>query len=232
MNQPMSFVWDASAAELAKKAGTSSGINETGAYEGVITSAVYVFGRDGSQSQALELSFDSNGSKANYLKINYMGKDGSPTFAMGLVSALMWAAQVKQLQPQQVNLNDGSVEWQCPNLVGKNIGLFLQKILYTKNDRTDGYRFEIRHIFQSGSRKTYAEHSDNKPAEAITALENTLKDKGERNNHSHGHAQSSQRQPVNPYGQARDVPLSRLQAANQSASNAFNPDEFDDDIPF
>jgi hypothetical protein len=33
MNQPMSFVWNTEAASLAKKAGATGGISETGAYE-------------------------------------------------------------------------------------------------------------------------------------------------------------------------------------------------------
>ena len=179
MNQPMTFMWNNETAEMAKKAGATGGISETGAYEGEIVSAVYTFGKDGSQSQALELSLDSNGAKANYLRINFLGKDGQQTFGMGLVSALMWVAQVKQAQPQQVQGQNG-VEWHCPALVGKKVGLFLQKVLYTKNDGGDGYKFEVRHVFQPGTRKTYAEHAENAPAEAISALELSMKDKDER----------------------------------------------------
>jgi hypothetical protein len=40
--------------------------HDTGAYEGDIFSAVYEFGKDGSQSQALVLSIDVNGQKANF----------------------------------------------------------------------------------------------------------------------------------------------------------------------
>ncbi|XEI08040.1 hypothetical protein NMD57_13770 [Escherichia coli] len=118
MNQPMTFMWNNETAEMAKKAGATGGISETGAYEGEIVSAVYTFGKDGSQSQALELSLDSNGLKANFLRINFLGKDGQQTFGMGLVSALMWVAQVKQAQPQQVQGQNG-IEWHCPALVGK-----------------------------------------------------------------------------------------------------------------
>ena len=71
---------------------------------------------------------------------------------MGLVSALMWVAQVKQAQPQQVQGQNG-IEWHCPALVGKKVGLFLQKVLYTKNDGGDGYKFEVRHVFQPGTVK-------------------------------------------------------------------------------
>lgn len=231
MNQPMSFAWNPEGAEMAKKAGAASGISETGAYEGTITSAIYTFGKDGSQSQALELSFDSNGAKANYLRINFVGKDGQPTFGMGLIYALMWVVQVKNLQPVQVQGEQGT-EWTCPNIIGKKAGLFLQKTLYTKNDGADGYRFEIRNVFQPGTRRTYAEHSENAPAEAIAALEASMKDRDERlktPQHSgpRGNVQG------NPYAAQNGVPQSRLQqAANQHTAAAGQTPEFDDDIPF
>lgn len=226
MNQPISFVWDQNATELAKKAGATGGISETGAYEGVITSAVYVFGKDGSQSQGLELSIDCNGAKANYLRINYLGKDGTQTFGMGLISAILWSAQVRQAQAQQVQSADGP-EWQCPALVGKKVGLMLQKVLYTKNDGSDGYKFEVRHVFQPGTRKTYAEHADNKPAETIDALELSMKDKDERiqGGQRNFSGQGNQAANHNPYA----VPDSRLQQAMRQQNQI--PD-FDDDIPF
>jgi len=240
MTTPMNFVWNEEGKELAKKAGISNGISETGAYEGTITSAIYTFGKDGSQSQALELSLDSNGAKANYLRINFIGKDGKPTFGAGLVYALMFATGVKKLDPAQIQGEQG-LEWTCPSLVGKRAGLFLQKILYTKNDGADGYRFEIRNVFQPGTRRTYAEYSENAPAEAIAALESSMKDKDERQKnppHS-GPVGGAWGQPVNPYAAQtaaaqNGVPNSRLQqAATQHAAAQNEPTmDFDDDIPF
>jgi len=233
MNQPMTFSWNTETAEMAKKAGATGGISETGAYEGEITSAVYTFGKDGSQSQALEISLDSNGLKANYLRINFLGKDGQQTFGMGLVSALLWATQIKQAQPQEVQGTNGP-EWHCPALVGKKVGLFLQKVLYTKNDGGDGYKFEVRHVFQAGTRKTYAEHSENLPAETIGVLETSMKDKDERLNtggqHSSGNRGASH--TVNPYAQNGGAPQSRLQQAAQQHNARMQAVEFDDDIPF
>lgn len=153
---------------------------------------------------------------------------------MGLISALLWAAQVKSAQPEQVQTENG-VEWHCPALVGKKVGLFLQKVLYTKGDGTDGYKFEVRHVFQPGSRRTYAEYSENEAATAIAALEKSMKDKDDR---VQGNPQfsggSRQQAGANPYAQNPNaVPHSRLQqAANQHAQNIQNPPDFDDDIPF
>ncbi|EHK8991122.1 hypothetical protein KCT17_003690 [Escherichia coli] len=231
MNQPMAFTFNE---EAAKKAGATGGITDTGAYEGNVLSAVYEFGKDGSQSQALVLSLDADGQKANFLRINFIGRDGQQTFGMGLISAIMWAAQVRSAQPQQVQGERG-MEWRLPALEGKRIGLFLQKILTTKStDGSDSYKFEVRHVFQPGSRLTYAEFADKKPAETIAVLERTVKDKDERTT---GGQQSRgwgapQQSGGGWGGQQHDpnaVPDSRLQQANRGANQ---PPQFDDDIPF
>lgn len=103
-------------------------------------------------------------------------------------------------------------------------------MLYTKNDNSDGYKFEVRHVFQPGTRKTYAEHAENAPAETIAALELSMKDKDER---THGGAQFSGPRNAstggNPYANqpGNNPPQSRLQ---QNSSQP--PVDFDDDIPF
>lgn len=225
--QPMSFKFDP---EAAKKAGTM-GISENGAYEGVIASAVYTFGKDGSQSQALEISLDSNGAKANYLRINYLGKDGEPTFGMGLISALMWAAGIKEAAPVQVQGPDGA-EWHNQALVGKSVGLVLQKTLYTKGDGKDGYRMEIRQAFKCGTRKTYAEHAENAPAEAVDKMVAALKDRDDRDPNAGNNAQRANgaHPPANPYASQSNPPAqSRLQNRN---TNQQPVQDFDDDIPF
>lgn len=227
MQQPMSFKFDP---EAAKKAGTM-GISENGAYEGVISSAVYTFGKDGSQSQALEISLDSNGAKANYLRINYLGKDGEPTFGMGLISALMWSAGIKEAAPVQVQGPDG-VEWHNQGLVGKSVGLVLQKTLYTKANGGEGYRMEIRQAFKCGTRKTYAEHAENQPAEAVDKMVAALKDRDERDPNAGTNAQRANgaHPPANPYAnQTNQTRTSGLQNRNTASQPV---QDFDDDIPF
>ncbi|ATM78814.1 hypothetical protein CRN79_24605 [Serratia fonticola] len=231
MMQPMTFNFDP---ELAKKAGVGTSISENGAYEGAIISAVYTFGKDGSQSQGLELSLDSNGSRANYLRINFLGRDGEPTFGMGLISALLWAAGIKSAQPVQVQGPEGA-EWHNQALEGKNVGLVLQKTLYTKQDGGDGYKMEVRQVFKPGTKKTYAEHAENAPAEAVDKLVATLKDRDERDpNAGKTPTHTGGQSHANPYAQ-QTTQTSKLQQAaanrqNHAAQQAV-PD-FDDDIPF
>ncbi|MCW1877621.1 MULTISPECIES: hypothetical protein [Erwiniaceae] len=233
--QPMGFVFNP---ESAKKAGTSAMLNETGAYEGVILHAHYNFGTD-SQSQTLELGFESNGLKANYLRINFINREGEQTFGMDTVSALLWAAGVRDAQPQQRQTPDGMV-WALPAIEGKSVGLVLQKELRTKStDGSDTYQMNIRHVFQVKTRLTYAELADKVPAEAIDKLLLSLKD-------------VDKRQPVAPNGAApgaRGGPTSnryanqatgnqqqsRLQqnAGSRNVGQQPSPEtEFDDDIPF
>lgn len=238
MNQPISFTWNQQSAEAALKAGSAAGISETGAYEGNITSAVYEFGKDGSQSQALVLSLDADGQKANFLRINFLGRDGSQTFGMGLIAAIMWAAQVKDAQAQQRQGQSGP-EWYLPALEGKRVGLFLQKILTTKQDGSgDSYKFEVRHVYQPGSRLTYKEFNEKSPAEAIATLERTMKDKDDRRSHdsSRGGWGGSQQQNNSGWGNQQTdpnaIPDSRLQQANRQISQNNQHPQFDDDIPF
>lgn len=232
--QPMSFKFDA---EAAKKAGAGMGISENGAYEGVITSAIYTFGKDGSQSQGLEISFDSHGAKANYLRINFLGRDGEPTFGMGLISALLWSAGIKEAAPIQIQGPDGP-EWHNQALEGKPAGLVLQKTLYTKNDGGDGYKMEIRQVFKCGTRKTYAEHAENSPPEAVDKLVALLKDRDERdpNTTTTGQRTTNGQAPANPYAQqTNQTQTSRLQQAAANRQNNVPQQEvpdFDDDIPF
>ncbi|ENF7816583.1 hypothetical protein ABR157_002356 [Enterobacter soli] len=236
MNQPISFTWDQQSAAAALKAGSAAGISETGAYEGDITSAVYEFGKDGSQSQALVLSLDADGQKANFLRINFLGRDGSQTFGMGLIAAIMWVAQVKNAQAQQRQGQNGT-EWCLPALEGKRVGLFLQKLLTTKQDGSDGYKFEVRHVFQPGSRLTYKEFTEKTPAEAIAALERTMKDKDDRKPHDSsrggwGAHSNNNGGWGNNQTDPNSIPDSRLQQANRQVSQSNQHPDFDDDIPF
>lgn len=228
--QPMGFTFDA---EAAKKAGTSAMINETGAYEGVILHAHYSFGTD-SQSQTLELGFESNGLKANYLRINFVNREGEPTFGMDTVSALLWAAGVREAQPQQRQTQEGMV-WALPAIEGKAVGLVLQKELRTKTtDGSDTYQMNIRHVFQAKTRLTYAELADKAPAEAIDKLMLTLKDADKRQPAAVNGAPGARGVPTgNRYANPTNQPQSNLQRAAGGRNQQQPPvQEFDDDIPF
>lgn len=234
MNQPIAFSWTKEAKEAALKAGSGAVIYETGAYEADIVSAVYEFGKDGSQSQTLLLSLDADGKKANFVRINFIGRDGNQNYGMSTIAALMWAANVKDLRPQQRNGQDGT-EWFLPDLEGKRAGFFLQKVLTTKTNGSDSYKFEVRHIFQPGTRLTYKEYSEKTAAETIANLERTVKDKDDRRAHDQNRGGWGAPNTQNsggwgaPQNDPNAVPDSRLQQAMRQQNQT---PEFDDDIPF
>lgn len=239
MNQsPVGFQFEP---DMAEKAGIL-GISETGIYEAVITSAIHTFGEN-SQSQTLELSIDSNGAKGNYIRINYIGRDGQQTFGMNIISALLWVVGVRKADPVPVQMSDGSTAWHNTSLEGKYAGFLLQKVLYTKGDGTDGYKMEVRNVFKPGTNQTYTEFSKKLQPVAIAKAMETLKDKDERQKNAGGNQSSggwggtqsssgwgSPTNAATPHQSS--VPQSRLQQNNGRAVVGSEPEDFDDGIPF
>lgn len=227
--QPM-FTFDD---ESARTAG-AGGASETGAYAGNISAAIFTTGRD-SQSEAMEFSIDSDVGKINYLRINYKGREGQPLkHGAALINAIMGLTKVKQLNAVEMTNGDGEIELHCKELEGKPIGFVLQKILYTKNDGGDGYKFDVKQVFGANTRKTYKEAIDNTPAEAVAKLLAVLKDKDERIANDAPQHSGSQQQRSMLGNNANQQPQSRLQqaSANRQNQNTQSVPDFDDDIPF
>lgn len=227
--QPM-FTFDD---ESARTAG-AGGASETGAYAGNISAAIFTTGRD-SQSEAMEFSIDSDVGKINYLRINYKGREGQPLkHGAALINAIMGLTKVKQLNAVELTNGEGEIELHCKELEGKPIGFVLQKILYTKNDGGDGYKFDVKQVFGANTRKTYKEAIDNAPAEAVAKLLAVLKDKDERLANDAPQHSGPQQQRSMLGNNANQPAQSRLQqaSANRQNQNTQSVPDFDDDIPF
>jgi len=227
--QPM-FTFDD---ESARTAG-AGGASETGAYAGNISAAIFTTGRD-SQSEAMEFSIDSDVGKINYLRINYKGREGQPLkHGAALINAIMGLTKVKQLNAVEMTNGEGEIELHCKELEGKPIGFVLQKVLYTKNDGGDAYKFDVKQVFGANTRKTYKEAIDNTPAEAVTKLLAVLKDKDERIANDDPQHSGSQQQRSMLGNNANQQPQSRLQqaSANRQNQSTQSAPDFDDDIPF
>jgi len=231
MQTPM-FTFDA---ESAKSSGPG-GATETGAYAGNIRSALFTNGRD-SQSQSIELALDSDVGAINYLRISYIGRDGSPLKGgTAMINAIMGLTNTKQLFATEVQGENGP-EMHCRELEGKPIGFVLQKVLYTKTDGGDGYKFEIRQAFGTKTRKTYKEAMENLPAEAVEKLLATLSDRDERQPQTHsgmGAAQQNQQRSMLG-GQQQSGGTGNNSRLAQNAGNRNQQQQvpdFDDDIPF
>ena len=168
----------------------SFGITESGAYVGKL-SAKYVQGSNGSKSAGIEFSLECDQGKLNYLTAWYQKKDGTcNTTGYNLVNAMMGLLKLQTLTSKQVG-----EDWVCPEFEGKQLGLVVQKELFTKNDGSEGYKFEIVMPFSAQSRKTLKEAMANAPATAVDKMIPLLKTKDNRNK-SQGHHQATGGQTI------------------------------------
>ena len=153
-------------------------VRETGAYVGRITAAVY--GASANKgTKFIELTFESNeGTEFNYLTLYYAKQDGTEVKGgASMINAIMGITKTRQLTEQKLQGVDGTI---APELIGKPIGLILQKVLYTKGDGSEGYKFEIRLPFSPQTRQTLKELVENKPAQMVDRILSTLTDKDDR----------------------------------------------------
>lgn len=218
--------------ESAKTSG-AGGISESGAYTGTISSASFTTGRD-SQSESMEFGLETDSGKVNYLRVTYLGREGQPLkHGEATINAIMGLTRVKQLNAVEFTNEQGEIELRCRELEGKPIGFVLQKVLYTKTDGSDGYKFEIRQVFGANTRKTFKEASENLAAEAVDKLLETLKERDERVTGA-GAANGTQMQRSMLGGGQQQTQQSRLQqVANNRQTNASqHSPEPDDMIPF
>lgn len=173
---------------------TGGGIQESGAYVGKIVEAK-VFKSDTSQAGGIEFTFErTDGAQAKFLRVYETKKDGQPAFGVNMIHALMCVMQLRQVTQL--------VEF-C-----KPVGLVLQRENYTKQDNTEGYKFNIVAPFHPQNRKTAEEMIKNTEALTVDKIVQTLIDKQAK----------PQQQVTSAYQQY---------AESQSGSNTF-----EDDIPF
>ena len=171
--------------DSAMSARDSFGITESGAYVGKL-SAKYVQGSNGSQSAGIEFSLETEQGKLNYLTAWYQKKDGTcNTSGYNLVNAMMGLLKIRELTSKQVG-----EDWVCPEFDGKQIGLVVQKELFTKNSGQEGYKFEIVMPFSAQSRKTLKEAMANTPATAVDKMLPLLKTKDNRSKSQGGYQQT------------------------------------------
>lgn len=163
--------------DSALKAGGTAG--QTGAYEGTILSAVYG-ASEKKNTKYLELTFEADGGeKFSFLTLYYQKADGAEVKGgASMINAIMGLCKVQQLSSRPLagtNVNE------APELAGKKVGLVFQKVLYTKIDNSDGYKFEIRLPFLPGTRQTLKEAIEQSEAKTVDRMIATLTDKDERN---------------------------------------------------
>lgn len=147
----------------------------TGAHVGQLT-AKKVIAQTGTQGIEFTLWLNQN-SSINYLRVNYQKADGSIIkFGMNIVMAMMGLCGLEDIAIEHLP-NEAVI----PEFNGKQIGLALQKVYYTKTtDGTDGYKFEVRLPFHVQTGKTYREYINNEPATYLNEVLAELTDRDER----------------------------------------------------
>lgn len=165
--------------EQAVQAGVSNYVSDSGAYGGKLLTAEWVVSTQ-KGTKGIELTFETVDSlKANYLTIWYQKATGEQLAGSKMLNAIMGCCKVTNLTSKAVTFPEGP-KYFCPELENKSIGLILQKVLYTKSDLSDGYKFEIRLPFIAQNGKTLAEQLGNKDAVAVNKVLATLTDKDDR----------------------------------------------------
>lgn len=187
--------------ESALTSGASNYITEGGPYIGSISEAKYVFGKNGKQSAGLEFTLSTDSGEARYLSVWYQKADGSVNqYGYALIQSMMGLCKLNTLSQQQKG--EYSI---APEFTGKQIGLLLQKILTSKMDGSDSYKFEIKLAFLPQTRQTLKEALGREPAVVVDQWAASLAVKDERKK---GQQQAG-------YHQYDDAPISA-----------------DDDLPF
>lgn len=162
--------------ESAITSGASNYITEGGAYAGTIVEAKYVFGKVPKQSAGLEFTLSTDQGEARYLSVWYQKADGSVNqYGYALIQSMMGLCKLNTLSQQQKG--EYSI---APEFTGKQIGLLLQKILTSKMDGADSYRFEIKLAFLPQTRQTLKEALGREPAVVVDQWAASLAVKDER----------------------------------------------------
>lgn len=157
-------------AEARKADNFNSIIRDTGKYVGVITRAEKLLSKNGVEGVGLSFK-DDNGATANYLDVYTVRADGSQLRGYHLIQALLCCSGVKEVAEGPIKFDkwtrdQGIVETTVlgyPALMGKRIGLILQKELSSHRDTgADVERVNIVAVFQANTGLTATEILDGK----------------------------------------------------------------------
>lgn len=193
---------DTEAARAANAGGNF--INDTGKYKGVFTRAEAITAKTG--TEGVEFSFKAeDGREAAYLAVYTYKKDGTALPGLKLLNAIMTCLGAREIKPVSgmVDKWDGSKKVPTkadifPALMGKPVGLLLQRAEYLKNDGTVGHKVEVFAPFKADTEQTAVEILDKAPAGGLAKLVEQLRDKPLAEGKRAAPAAASQ--PDDPFG--------------------------------
>lgn len=164
----MSYSLDTKAAKSADA--ISQSIRESGKYKGVITRAEAIESDKGTKGLGLSFKAD-DGSSADYLDLYTENSAGEALYSAKTVHAIMACCKVREMKDgQKVQIErwdkDAGARVKVtvpgyPELMGKRIGLLLQKELSTHSTKgTDTERMTIFAVFQADTELVASEVLD------------------------------------------------------------------------
>lgn len=203
--QPRSYTTDH---EAARQANANNYIDQSGKYIGEFTLAEAVTSRQG--TEGIEFSFkNQDGRQANYLTLWTYNSNGDALYGYKVLNAILTVMGIKGIEPKKGTVKDANGNPRqviaFPELHGKPVGLVLQKVLYTKNDGRDGYKFNIFAPFQASTELMAKEVIDGvTQPKALAGVIAGLKDKDERTapgqSSGNGYGGQSSSEPDDPFG--------------------------------
>jgi hypothetical protein len=159
--------------EARKADSISSVIRETGKYVGTITRAEHLLSKNNVEGLGISFKAD-DGSTANYLDLYTVKPDGEVLRGMGFVQAILCCTRTKSAEEGTITFEKWDADAKAivkaqapgyPALMGKRIGLLLQKELATNNKTgADTERLNIFAVFEADSGLTSSEILDGKTA--------------------------------------------------------------------
>lgn len=197
----------------------SSVIRDTGVYVGTITRAEKLLSKNNVEGVGLSFKTD-DGASANYLDLYTVKPDGERLRGYNIVQALLCCTRVRNADEGRISFERWDSDERrmvqtsatgYPTLMGKRIGLILQKEIQTHQvTGEDVERLNIVTVFEASTRLTASEILDNKTkAERTDAI-----------------AKMVAANPVRDTRKRGSKPAAPSQGSGSSGS------ELDDDIPF
>lgn len=151
--------------EAARADQIASNITETGKYIGTLTRAEKLVSTQG--TQGLGLSFKSeSGETADYLDIYTTKANGEALRGLSQANAILGCLQLRGAKEGQITCSKWNKEAKqredvtvtgYPELMGKRIGLLLQKTIETDQNGHDRERIQLFGVFQADTELTVSE---------------------------------------------------------------------------
>lgn len=183
----VNYDYDPDAASKADD--VASRIDTSAAYVGQFK-VVHAIKSERTGTEGIHFEFTSPGGGSASFDVYTRKGDGTPTFGNNQIQAMMAILGLRGLTSrvgkfEAWDFDEGKrveVEGEVfPDLVGKDIGLVLQKEKYTKNDGKEAFRMNLYGVFHPVSRLTSSELKEKKAVpEKLEKMLRSLKDKDSR----------------------------------------------------